>query len=120
MTRFARETLWTGTPSRAIVTRVSDTEQKSGSDRRPLTAAETELLERVRARRVLPPAAERQRIRKAAGISQRELGEALGVSWMAINRWEAGSKPREHKHELAYADMLAALSRVIAQTPAAG
>jgi transcriptional regulator with XRE-family HTH domain len=79
-----------------------------------MTAAEKELLERVRARRVLPPAAERQRIRKAAGLSQRELGCALGVSWMAINRWEAGSRPREHKHEVAYADLLIELNRIVA------
>ena len=55
-----------------------------------------ELLERVRSRRLLPDAAERRRIRVAAGVSQRELASALGVSWTAIQRWEQGSRPRTH------------------------
>jgi transcriptional regulator with XRE-family HTH domain len=56
-----------------------------------------ELLERVRARRRLPPAGERRRIREAAGVSQHEVAKALGVSWTAVYRWEQGSRPREHE-----------------------
>jgi len=77
-----------------------------------MTAAQSELLERVRARRVLPIAAERRRIREAASVSQHELAKALGVSWTAIWRWEQGSRPREHRHEIAYADLLNELARL--------
>ena len=71
-----------------------------------------ELLERVRARRTLPPAKERRRIREAAGVSQHELAKALGVSWTAIYRWEQGSRPREHEAD--YARALEELKRVAA------
>lgn len=62
-----------------------------------------ELLERVRSRRTLPAAGERRRIREAADVSQRELAAALGVSWTAIQRWEAGATPRTHLDEYAQA-----------------
>jgi DNA-binding transcriptional regulator YiaG len=58
-----------------------------------------ELLERVRSRRTLPSAGERRRIREAAGVSQRELARALGVSWTAVHRWEGGARPRTHLAE---------------------
>jgi DNA-binding transcriptional regulator YiaG len=65
------------------------------------------LLTRVRARRRLPPAEERRRIRESAGVSQREFARALGVSWTAVHRWENGARPRDH--ETAYAEALDAL-----------
>lgn len=73
-----------------------------------------QLLEQVRARRVLPPAAERRRIRDDAHVSQHEMARALGVSWTAIYRWERGSRPRQRAHEIAYADLLNDLKRVAA------
>ncbi len=60
-----------------------------------------DLLEEVRSRRRLPPAAERRRIREAAGVSQRQLARALNVSWTAVHRWESGSQPRAHVDEYA-------------------
>lgn len=62
-----------------------------------------ELLARVRSRRQLPSAIERRRIREAAGVSQRELAHALGVSWTAVHRWEGGARPRAHVAEYAQA-----------------
>lgn len=71
-----------------------------------------ELLERARQRRCLPPAPERRRIRESAGVSQRELGRALGVSWTAVQRWEAGAHPRTHAAAYALAlEKLGALTR---------
>jgi DNA-binding transcriptional regulator YiaG len=58
-----------------------------------------QLLADVRSRRQLPPADERRRIRLAAGVKQRELARALGVSLTAIQRWEAGARPRAHVAE---------------------
>ena len=78
-----------------------------------MTEAE-QLLEQVRARRLLPPEDERRRIRVDAHVSQHEMARALGVSWTAIWRWENGSRPRQRAHEIAYADLLAELKRVAA------
>ena len=80
-----------------------------------MTAAEKQLLEQVRARRVLPPSDERRRIREAAHVSQHELAKALGVSWTAIYRWEQGSRPRQREHEIRYAELLAQLRRLVGE-----
>ena len=85
---------------------MSDTVSKSGLP----TGGVDALLERVRARRKLPPPAERRRIREAAGVSQREMAKALGTSWTSIQRWENGSRPRGQ--EAAYARLLEALRRL--------
>lgn len=94
---------------------MSDTVREAGRKPRLLTRGEQELLERVRARRVLPVADERRRIRTAAHVTQRELARALGVSWTAIQRWEAGSRPRQREHEIRYAEMLGELARLGAE-----
>lgn len=52
-----------------------------------------ELLERVRSRKALPAPSERRMIRERAGVSLRELGAAIGVSHVAITRWETGASP---------------------------
>jgi DNA-binding transcriptional regulator YiaG len=69
-----------------------------------------ELLERVRARRRLPPPTERRRIRERAGVSLRDLAAAVGVSHATIRNWEAGATPREHR--AAYARLLEELDRI--------
>ncbi len=71
-----------------------------------MTDAQQELLDRVRARRVLPAPAERRQIREAANVTQRELAKALGVPQTYVWRWEGGAKPRDWQHEVAYADLL--------------
>jgi DNA-binding transcriptional regulator YiaG len=66
----------------------------------------SELLERARLASRLPAPRDRRRIRETAGASQRELASALGVSVMALNRWERGlTKPRG-AHAAAYASVL--------------
>ncbi|MGH2934979.1 MAG: helix-turn-helix domain-containing protein [Gaiellaceae bacterium] len=65
-----------------------------------------ELLAQLRARRALPQAAERRRIREEAGVSLRQLGAALGASPMAVFRWENGAQPRNPIQAREYAVLL--------------
>jgi transcriptional regulator with XRE-family HTH domain len=77
---------------------------------------ERELLARVRSRRQLPLPAERRLIRERAGVSLRELGVAIGVSHVAIARWEAGGQPAGPEHVAAYGRILDELRRLAPQT----
>jgi DNA-binding transcriptional regulator YiaG len=79
---------------------------------RTVTKERDALLARLRAQRKLPPAAERKRIRKAAGVSVRQLAAALGVSRMAPVRWEKGAMPRDPEHVREYAELLAEFERL--------
>jgi DNA-binding transcriptional regulator YiaG len=76
-----------------------------------LPASVDELLKRVHARRKLPPADERHGIRVAAGLSLREVGEALGVSHTAVSDWERGATPRE-RQRVVYGRLLDELRRL--------
>ena len=71
---------------------------------------ESELLERLRARRALPPAAERKRIRTEAGASLRDVAREVGVSATAVIRWERGASPGAKT--TAYARLLDELRRM--------
>jgi DNA-binding transcriptional regulator YiaG len=64
------------------------------------------LLGQLRAQRGLPPPNERRRIREAARVSHRQLGDAIGVAPMTIWRWEAGTRPRDPNHLHAYGRLL--------------
>jgi DNA-binding transcriptional regulator YiaG len=75
-----------------------------------MTTGAEELLARVRSRRKLPPAEDRRRIREKAGVSVRDMAEALGVSHMTVVNWEAGSTPKDERRD-AYAQLLADLER---------
>jgi transcriptional regulator with XRE-family HTH domain len=73
---------------------------------------ESELLERLRAKRTLPPAGERRRIREAAGASLRDVARELGTSATSVIRWERGASPG--KQTAAYARLLEELQRIAA------
>jgi DNA-binding transcriptional regulator YiaG len=66
------------------------------------------LLDRVRASSGLPAPRQRRGIRERAGVSQRDVARALGVSVMTLNRWERGlSEPKARA--AAYAELLSQL-----------
>lgn len=72
--------------------------------------SESPLLERLRAKRTLPPAYERRQLRERAGASLRDVANELGVSATAVIRWERGASPR--RHSTAYAGLLEEFKRL--------
>lgn len=72
------------------------------------TSSHDRLAAQVRDSR-LPDFETRQRIRRAAGVSLRDAADALGVSPMALHRWERGTSRPTREHAIAYAALLAAL-----------
>jgi len=71
-----------------------------------------DLIARMRASRLPPPAARRS-IRLAAGVSLRELAEAfpIPVSPMTVLRWEKGQTAPRRNHAVAYRRLLDELQR---------
>ncbi|WP_435601262.1 helix-turn-helix transcriptional regulator [Streptomyces sp. C10-9-1] len=57
-----------------------------------MTATALRVRARLRLRQDLPSPAERRAIRQAAGLSQGELAEAIGVTRQAVSHWEAGTR----------------------------
>jgi DNA-binding transcriptional regulator YiaG len=68
------------------------------------------LLDCLRAKRTLPPAEERRRIREAAGASLRAVADELGTSATSVIRWERGASPGART--LPYARLLDELKRI--------
>jgi len=67
------------------------------------------LVRRVRATR-LPDPARRRALRVDAGLSLRDVGEALHTDPVSVMRWERGSTPRPSM-AASYAKLLQALER---------
>jgi DNA-binding transcriptional regulator YiaG len=55
-----------------------------------------------------------ERLRRAAGLSQGELGEAIGVAGSTVCRWEAGIRHPRGEAAVRYAEAIRALARVVA------
>lgn len=69
---------------------------------------------RMRLRNDLPEPEQRRSIREAAGLTQQDIADVVGVSRQAITAWEAGDRyPR--KAQLArYVEALTALKAAVA------
>ncbi len=74
--------------------------------------ANTDPLQRVDALLddVLPPPRVRQQLRLAAGLTQQEVAEAVGVKRLAVARWELGQTHPRRPHRKAYVHLLKRLA----------
>jgi transcriptional regulator with XRE-family HTH domain len=70
-----------------------------------------ELEQRRRLRQRLPPPEIARAIRRAAGVSQQELADAIGVSRQAVSYWEAGLRRPRGARLAVYAEAIQRLSR---------
>jgi DNA-binding XRE family transcriptional regulator len=77
----------------------------------------TDLAERGRLRRGLPPLAERKQIRLRAGVSADELANALDVHRDSIFAWESGRRLPYPDFAARYAEALLILSGSSGGTP---
>ncbi|MET9497416.1 helix-turn-helix domain-containing protein [Streptomyces sp. NPDC006552] len=58
----------------------------------------------------LPPPSVRGQLRRAGGLSQQEVAEALGVKRLAVVRWESGETYPRRPHRTAYLHLLRRLA----------
>ncbi|MEU6680940.1 helix-turn-helix transcriptional regulator [Streptomyces sp. NPDC046925] len=58
----------------------------------------------------LPPPSVRQQLRIAAGLTQAEVADAIGVQRVAVARWEAGLTKPHRGNRLRYAHFLKRLA----------
>jgi transcriptional regulator with XRE-family HTH domain len=68
------------------------------------------ILERIRLRRALPEPEQRAALRTAAGLSLRDLADAMGVSTTTVFYWETGRRNPNAKHLDAYLTALQTLA----------
>ncbi|MGK5628441.1 helix-turn-helix transcriptional regulator [Streptomyces sp. URMC 123] len=79
---------------------------------RGCTMPDLDPLERVDALldEVLPPPRVRQQLRLAAGLSQQEVADAVGVKRLAVARWELGQAHPRRPHRSVYMHLLKRLA----------
>ncbi|MEU1323988.1 helix-turn-helix transcriptional regulator [Streptomyces microflavus] len=59
---------------------------------------------------VLPPPRVRARLRLAAGLTQKDVADAVGVKRLAVVRWELGQSHPRRPHREAYTHLLQRLA----------
>lgn len=63
--------------------------------------------------RLLPPPEMRRALRRAAGLSQLDVAELIGVSRAAVSRWESGARRPQRSNRIRYHSVLAELRRQV-------
>ncbi|MFI1652117.1 helix-turn-helix transcriptional regulator [Streptomyces avidinii] len=58
----------------------------------------------------LPPLGARSRLRRAAGLTQQQVADAIGVQYQQVYRWEQGAAEPRGKRRAAYIKLLQALA----------
>lgn len=85
-----------------------------------LSPAATEALERaatIRQTRALMESGAGRTLRRSAGLSLRDMGDALGVSWVTVFRWETGERRPSGDNAVAYAEFIDALQTTLSAPP---
>lgn len=72
----------------------------------------SQVVETARARRSLPSPALAKAIREAAGVTQAEVAQELGVSPLTVYRWEAARRRPRGDYLAAYSALLSQLREV--------
>jgi HTH-type transcriptional regulator/antitoxin MqsA len=62
--------------------------------------------DKVRTHRSLPPPAVRRALREEEGLTQDDVGQAIGVHRETVSRWERGQRTPRGEHRAAYTDLL--------------
>lgn len=73
-----------------------------------------DVIQQVRAARALPAPAIARALRQAAGLSQGQVAEHLGVHRLTLHRWETGANRPRGQHLADYAALVADLQRELA------
>lgn len=71
------------------------------------------LTQRLQDQRELPSPAIRRTLRRAAGASQADVAEVVGVTRQAVQLWEAGTRTPRGSNLGAYLEVLRAFRRAI-------
>jgi DNA-binding XRE family transcriptional regulator len=74
-----------------------------------------ELSNRLRARHELPPPELRRALRKAAGASQADIAEVVGVTRQSVSFWEAGTRTPRGPNLESYVDVLEVLRGAVSE-----
>ena len=72
------------------------------------------LAEQVRAARRLPPPGIARAIRDAAGVSQQQMADELGINRVSLARWELGTRAPRGELRLRYIELLDELKDAVA------
>lgn len=79
----------------------------------PNTAHLEQALRRAELRRALPDPARLRLIRQAAGLTQAEVGAAVGVTQETVSRWESGESTPSKDRLAELVDVFQALARAV-------
>ena len=72
-----------------------------------------DMIAMANARRAMPSPANRRLIREQAGLSQQNIGDAVGVSRAAVSRWELGEREPRGAAFRSYVHLLDRLQREV-------